>query len=111
MKFNLIGSRGQTPLPCDRSGHEAVVGLLLDRQGVCVNLEDRSGRALLSSVAQNGREAAGLILGRQGMEASPGDRSFRMLLPHAAGKCHQAVFGCLGPRGRVTQLLVSGGWR
>jgi ankyrin repeat protein len=85
---------GQTPLSyATEKGHEAVVKLLLTKDGVDLNSkDDYSGRTPLSHAAKNGHEAVvKLLLAKNGVDLNSKDRSSRTPLLYAAGNSHEAV--------------------
>jgi ankyrin repeat protein len=86
---------GQTPLSlAAESGHEAVVKLLLTRDGVDVDSKDNNyGRTPLSRAAQRGHEAVvKLLLARAGVDADSKDKRYGQTpLSLAAERGHEAV--------------------
>src|SRR5947209_6695120 len=73
---NSKDSDGRTPLSWAASeGHEKMVGLLLDREGINPNSKDNNGRMPLTWAANNGRESVvRLLLDRDGVNPDSKDR-------------------------------------
>ena len=80
--------------------HEAVVELLIVRDDVDVNIEDKEGRTTLSWAAGNGHEAVVKLLLEKGAVLESKDKSdSRTPLLWAAGNGHEAVVKLLREKG------------
>jgi ankyrin repeat protein len=84
--LNSKDDSGTTPLSyAAAQGHEKIVKLLLEREGIEINSEDSLGQTALSSAAQNGHErTVEILLEREGIEINSEDRWGRAVLSHAA---------------------------
>jgi len=84
---------GKTPLSrAAGNGHEAVVKLLLAKDGVELNSEDEFHQTPLSHAAENGHEAVvKLLLAKDGVELNSKDEFHQTPLSHAAGNGHEAA--------------------
>ena len=101
--FDSKDTEGWTPLSwAARSGHEAIVKLLVKRDDVIADLRDNSGRTPLLWAAQSGHEAVvKLLLDRDDVVADSKDNDGRTLLSYAAREGHKAIVKLLIKRGDV----------
>ena len=84
------------------NGQEAVVQLLVERDDVNVNSEDKTGRTPLSWAAENGHDAVvRLLVERDDVEADLNDREKRTPLLWAARRGRDGVVKILLERGNV----------
>jgi ankyrin repeat protein len=97
---------GQTPLSwAARYGHEAVVKLLLDKEGVDPNSKANNGQTPLSWAARYGHEAVvKLLLDKEGVDPDSKANDGRTPLSWAAEKGHKAVVKLLQSRGALSAI-------
>ena len=94
---------GRTPLSwAAEYGQEAVVRLLIERDGVEINAKDSEGKTALIWATQKGYEAiVGLLVERDGVEINAKDRFGKTALLWAAYYGHEAVVRLLIERDGV----------
>jgi hypothetical protein len=96
----------RTPLPwAAENGHEAVVKLLLEKEGVGVDSKAKNGRTPLSWAAENGHEAVvKLLLEKEGVDVDFKDtENGQTPLSWAAEKGHEAVVRLLESKTQRSQ--------
>ena len=84
-------------------GHQAVVGLLIDK-GADADLKDKYGKAALHEAARNGHEAVVRLLIDKGADTSLKDKYGKTALQEAAWNGHEAVVRLLIDKGAGTSL-------
>ena len=101
--IDLKDDYDQTPLLwVAKSGHGAVVRLLIDRGDADINAKDRDGQTPLSLAAQMGHEAVvRLLIDRGDVDINAKNRNGWTPLTQAAKKGHEAVVWLLIGRGDV----------
>lgn len=102
--LDVRDSRGRTPLSlAAENGHEAVVDVFLEKEGVDINTKDSQYRRTpLSWAAGNGHHAVvELLLAKGGIEPDSEDRDNRTPLSWAAGNGHDSVVKLLLGNDRV----------
>ncbi|KAH6970659.1 hypothetical protein BKA56DRAFT_496253, partial [Ilyonectria sp. MPI-CAGE-AT-0026] len=102
--LDVRDSRERTPLSlAAENGHEAVVNVFLEKEGVDINTKDSQYRRTpLSWAAGNGHHAVvKLLLATDGIEPDSGDRDNRTPLSWAAGNGHDSVVKLLLGNDRV----------
>jgi hypothetical protein len=96
-------NRGRTPLSrAAEGGHEAVVGLLLEK-GAAIELQDSDGRTPLWWAAEGGRQAVVRLLLENGAAIESKDNDFRTPLSQAAEGGHGAVVRLLLEKGAAIE--------
>ena len=85
--LNAIDWHGRTPLMCATEvGHDAIVKMLLEQEGVDPHIVDHSGRTLLSWAAGNGYDGiVEMLLERNDVNPDTADEHGRTPLSWAAG--------------------------
>ena len=108
--FNATDRDGRTALMCaTKMGHDAIVRMLLEQEGVNPHIVDGSGRTLLSWAAGNGyEEIVEMLLERNYVNPDTADTYGRTSLSMAAEHGHEEIVRTLLERNDVNPDTADG---